>query len=84
MHYNTELCQACRNHRACMVYWGESCKVHGGKKIPRIETHAPYHAWQRAEAEEQARQQAVRDQLDGNEVRRRPMWLPRLAKVVGR
>ncbi len=79
----------CKHLGCCKVLWGDACKVLGGKKIPRISTTGAsntFNAWERAEQDEQARQQAVRDQLraDGNEVRRRPMWLTGLAKVVGR
>ena len=90
MHYNTEPCiiAGCKHRGRCKVLWGDACKVLGGNKIPRMGA-IPYHTWHRAEKEdrveqeEQARQQAVRDQLraarEANEVKRRPMWMERAA-----
>ena len=83
MHYNTEKCPDCYNFGACIILWGESCRVQGGTKIPRVEAKTHYRDMDRAEQEEQARQQAVRDQLraarEANEVKRRPMWMERAA-----
>ena len=79
MHYNANLCGFCPDLEKCQVLWGEACRVQGGKKIPRM-SEAPSRQWradwERAEQEERARQQAVRDQLraagEANAVRTRP------------
>ena len=54
--------------------------MNGGTKIPRVEKMGNlFSAWERAEKDEEARQQAVRDQLraaeEANGVRMRPMWI---------
>ena len=81
MHYNTEPCKKCTLLAFCEVRWGEACRNLGGKKIPRVEAKTHYRDMDRAEQEETARQQAVRDQLraarEANEVKRRPMWMER-------
>ena len=89
MHYNVKLCQGCNFLNSCEVLWGEACRNLGGTKIPRVRPDIAwkaYHAWQRADEEEQARQQAVRDQLRAEEKPKgfKPYWMERLAKVVGR
>ena len=83
MRYNTEPCERCNLLAFCEVHWGEACRNLGGTKIPRVAKKTHYREMDRAEQEEQARQQAVRDQLraagEANEVKRRPMWMERAA-----
>ena len=73
MHYNTTFCLGCKFHPSCIMKWGESCRMNGGSKIPRVAKKTHYREMTGPEQEEQARQQAVRDQLraarEANEVR---------------
>ena len=69
----------CKHLGRCDPLWGKDCRMLGGTKIPRVTKNTHYREMLRAEEEEKARQQAVRDQLRAaeraNEVHRRPYWI---------
>lgn len=82
--HDTEPCNDCKHQTRCNPHWGKDCKMNGGTKIPRMSatgTINTLQSWERAEREEQARQQAVRDQLrvaeEGKPKGFKPYWMER-------